>query len=119
MKQIAAYKSEQGQWAYEQEYAQVNNHSKVAWWRPKHEGTIEFTTFSLDEDHAGELSLVKVNNTLGRDYNHNNFGLEIAQMWEISPHVYMLVCNTNRESRKEEAAPNNNYILDVRKEVIR
>jgi hypothetical protein len=116
---ISAYKSQPGEWSYDQEYAQANNHSKVAWWRPKHEASIEFATYCLRDNNAGELASVKVNNTLGRDYNQNNFGLEIAHLWETAPHVYLLVCNTNREAKKEEPAPNNNFVLDARKEVIR
>jgi Tfp pilus tip-associated adhesin PilY1 len=49
----------------------------------------------------------------------NNFSLEIANLWEKEPHVYLLVCNSNKESKNEEKNTNNNYILDVRKEIIR
>lgn len=63
------------------------------------------------------LSTVKVNNTLGADYKMGSFALEIAKLWETAPHVYLLVCNTNRNAN--EAPPNNNYILDARKEIIR
>jgi hypothetical protein len=104
---------------YGQPVAQANNHSKVAWWHPKHDATVEFSTYSLLENHNGWLGTVKVNNTLGADYKIPQFGIEIANLWETVPHVYLLVCNTNRPSSENEATPNNNYILDARKEIIR
>ena len=39
-------------------------------------------------------------------------------MWETEPDVYMLVCNSNRPD-DEDNLVNNNYILDVKKEIIR
>jgi len=35
----------------------------------------------------------------------------MKQMWEIRPHEYMLVCDTDKLG---DAPINNNYVLDVR-----
>lgn len=115
---MASYKSLEGEWLYGMPVAQGNNHSKIIWWSPRHDSTVVFHTYCLKVDPQGTHAVVRFNNNLGAEYRVNNFTIEIANIWETTPHVYMLVCNTNRTS-DNDSPPNNNYIFDARKEIIR
>lgn len=48
----------------------------------------------------------------------NNIVLEVTNLWETKPNVYLLACNSNRE-KQHDIYPNNNYIFDVVKSVLR
>jgi len=95
-KPICEYQSKENEWTYECPVKRINNHSKLAWWKQKHDTEIFFYIFDLKEGAEGKLTEVRVNNTLGQAYNIANMQVSIATLWETIPDNYMLVTNTNK-----------------------
>jgi len=92
-KPLDRYESKEGEWNYDWPIRRANNHSKIVWFRQKHEEDFEFRAYDLKD----KLKVVKVKNNLNQGYaNLNSVQCSLSNTWELKPKVYMLVCSSNK-----------------------
>ena len=71
----------ENQWNYGDSVSKVNNHSKMAWWRPYFTEEIIISFFDLTKNPKGELNTIKIRNRLPSILGLNSVTLSIAQLW--------------------------------------
>jgi len=111
-KPIEKYESKEGEWNYDWPIVKANNHSKMVWYKTKHEQEIEFRSFDLKD----KLKVVKVQNTLHQGYaNLPSVQISIMNIWELKPKIYLLTCSSNKNEAKatnQSGVVNNNFVVD-------
>lgn len=62
----------------------------------------------MKEDPNGKLTIHKYPQEVGKKDGMEKTEVAVTTMWEMTPGVFMLVCNSGR---KDEA--NNNYVINT------
>ena len=78
---MARFESEEDQWTHEYISRKANNHSMMAWFRPRNDEEIEIKTFDLRDEPKGKYSHYKIRNTIGEPYNLNKVEMAINNLW--------------------------------------
>lgn len=78
---VSSYKTLENEWNYGDSVSKVNNHSKMAWWKPYFTNEIIISFFDLIKNPKGELNTIKIRNRLPSILGLNSVTLSIAQLW--------------------------------------
>lgn len=70
-KPVAQFEGRDNEWTYEYIARRANNHSMIAWFKPRNDEEIEFKTFDLREDPNGKYNHHVIRNTVGVPYSLN------------------------------------------------
>jgi hypothetical protein len=119
---MAQFEGRDNEWTYEFVTRRANNHSMIAWFKPRNDEEIELRTFDLRDDPKGRYNLYKIRNTIGEPYGLAKVELAIANLWETKRGLFCLVCVSNKTEHKatnKDGVTNNNFIVDVQAQTIR
>jgi hypothetical protein len=121
-KPVARYESIENEWTYEYLSRKANNHSMIAWFKPRNDEEIELKTFDLRADPKGKFNHYKIRNTIGEPYGMEKVEMAITNVWEMRRGQFCLVSVSNKTEGKalnKEGVVNNNFVMDVDTGVIR
>ena len=113
---ISQFRSQEGEWTYGDQVSKLNNESKVAWWEPNQTEELIFHFWSLSKKATGELTTVKVRNTLANLHGLTASAICIAEIWEIDSDKYNLVCHSNANN---SGSCKENYVVDAISGIVR
>lgn len=121
-KPFHVYEAVDNQWTYEYINRKANNHSMIAWLKPRQDEEFSFRTYDLRDDPKGKFQEFKYKNEIGVPYNMNKVECAINTIWEMRNNVFLLSCISNKtevNAVNKDGAVNNNFIVDTKTSTVR
>lgn len=119
---VARYESAEDEWTHEHLSRKANNHSMIAWFKPRNDEEIELKTYDLRDDPKGRFNRYHIKNTIGEAYALNKVEMAITNLWETRRGNFCVVSVSNKTENKalnKEGVVNNNFIVDVEAGTVR
>jgi len=68
-KPFNVYEAKDNEWTYEHQIKKANQHSMIAWFKPRHDDEWEFKTYDVRNNLKGKLIIYKFPQQIGIPYN--------------------------------------------------
>lgn len=75
------FRSQEGEFTYGNAVSKIDKHSKVAWWGRDFTEEVVFSFWGLHKKAGGELTTIKVRNSLSNLWGLNEVTLNLAELW--------------------------------------